>query len=194
MAHALTQLGQYDRAIELLSGRIAETGGDAETYGLLGSIYKRRYNADGSVSDLQRAISSYGSGYEKFDHDLYLGLNLVLLLQREGSKKSLTDLASLLPRLRELANEKLESATLPDYWDLDTALVLSVVDRDWSTAAALAEKLRATAPEAWMLDGTRSELSGMLETVPAESERQKLNELIDGLREAATTEQEEEDA
>jgi len=194
VAHALTRLEQYDRAIELLSRCIAEIGGDAETYGLLGSIYKRRYHAEGSASDLQKAIRNYRSGYEKSDHDLYLGSNLALLLQREGSKKSLADLASMVPRLRELANEKLESATLPDYWDLDTALFLSVVDRDWSSAADLAERLRATAPEAWMLEGTSSELSGMLETMRDKSDWQKLNELIGRLSEVATAEQEEEDA
>ena len=191
-AHALMRLGQYDRGIELLSRSIADTGGNAETYGLLGSIHKRRYNEDHSADDLEKAITSYRNGYGKFDHDLYLGLNLALLLQRDGSKNSLAELASLVPRLRQIANEKL-TATLVDYWDLDTALVLSVVDRDWPFAEDLVARLRASAPDAWMVDGTRSELSGMLDAVRDPSDRQKLNELIERLDAAATAEEEEEE-
>jgi hypothetical protein len=192
VAHALMRLNHHDRAIELLNRDITETGGDAETYGLLGSIYKRRYNADGSVDDLRRAIANYRTGYERFDHDLYLGSNLALLLQREGSEQGLEYLARKMPRLRAFASEKLKSATVPDYWDLETALLLSLVDRDWSSAADLAERLRAAAPEGWMLDGTREELSGMLTTAQDDSDRQQLTELIGQLRDAATARQEEE--
>jgi hypothetical protein len=72
-------------------------------------------------------------------------------------------------------------------------LVLSVVDRDWPFAENLAEQLRGATPEAWMLDGTRSELSGMLDTVRDTSDRQRLNELIERLGAAATAEEEEEE-
>ena len=193
VAHALLRLDQPDRAIELLNRCIKDTGGDAETYGMLGSIYKKRYHAHGSTIDLRDALAHYGRGYERDEQNLYLGVNLATLLHRAGGPTEPADLAKLLPRLRKLADAKLASSTLPDYWDIDSALLLSVLDRDWSSARNLVEKLLSTAPAPFLLESTRGELSDMTDTLRTEAERSQMNELLELLSRPATSEQEEED-
>src|SRR4051812_9225946 len=132
VALAFNKLGQVDRAITGLTEYIQETGGDAESFGLLGSIYKKRYSTQGAIADLREAINHYSSGYHRDQQSVYLGLNLVMLLQRDNRPSAAYQLATLLPEVRKLAEQRLATSPLPEYWDVDSALVLSVVARDWN--------------------------------------------------------------
>jgi|RhiMetdeSRZDD1v2_1073273.scaffolds.fasta_scaffold11099_10 tetratricopeptide (TPR) repeat protein len=194
VVHALNRLGQVDRAIALLTEYIQETGGDAESFGLLGSIYKKRYFTQSAIGDLHEAIDQYRSGYDRAQQDLYLGRNLAMLLQRDDRASAPSQLATLLPEVRNLAEQKLATSPLPDYWDLESALILSVIARDWNGARQLVDRVLARKPETWILDATRDELSGMVDVLPTENEREQLHALLDALSQNTESDEEEDDA
>lgn len=59
---------------------VAATGGDGESFGILGRIYKDRFSQLVQHADLKRAIDSYRSGFEKQPTDYYPAINLIQLL------------------------------------------------------------------------------------------------------------------
>jgi hypothetical protein len=91
----------------VLKRYVSLTGGDPETRGLLGSLYKKRYFADGSIENLDAAIEQYRRGFEGNRQDLYMGRNLVQLQHRKGGDAAGDELAKLLPELRGLAGQRL---------------------------------------------------------------------------------------
>lgn len=107
--------GDQDRAIALMEQLVHETGGDGESLGVLGRIYKDRHDAARAIGDsgataenLKRALQSYGAGFEKNPKDYYNGVNVVTLLAARGDAAARTELAALLPRVRAAVQEKID--------------------------------------------------------------------------------------
>jgi tetratricopeptide (TPR) repeat protein len=92
-AFALNRQGEWRKAVRILENVLSEFGGSAETYGLLGRIYKDRYNASEQESPekegyLDKAITTYTKGFESEPMDYYPGVNAITLLMIKSSPES----------------------------------------------------------------------------------------------------------
>jgi tetratricopeptide (TPR) repeat protein len=172
--------GDQDRAILLMKQLIAETGGDAESFGILGRIYKDRYAADERQEDLDTAIMYYKQGFEKQPADYYPGVNVVtLLLQRKG-EAARQELEAILPKVREAVENKMKDG-LKGYWELATALHLACVAQEWDEAQRLAELAIEQSPSRWMLESTIRDLVSVHDAMN-EADREKLRAIVNFLR------------
>lgn len=161
-AFALNRLGRLDEAERVLCDVIEEHGPSSETNGLLGRVYKDRWE-DASKSGrnaeargyLRKAIQSYLVGYESDMRDAYPGINAVTLMEMDAPVDERQ--SELLPVIRYAVKRRLTSK-LPDYWDHATLLELSVLANDSSAAHdALADAL-ATIREVWEPETTSRNL------------------------------------
>ena len=191
VALAWSRLGETGRAIDFLS-RQGGVGDNPELLGLLGSLYKKRHFADGSVADLDAAIDYYRRAFERNDQDLYLGRNLAQLLHRRGSTETRAELSRRLPELRSLAQVRL-ATPVRDFWLLDSALILELLGGDGSAARQITDEMVAMRPQAWMLDAARTELQGVLERAVDDAERARVRESIERLAPGSVDEAEEAD-
>ena len=81
LALALNRAGQGDRAEEVLKQVLKRHGPSSETYGLLGRVYKDRWEATAEPGLLDRAIEAYKKGFETDWRDAYPGINAVTLME-----------------------------------------------------------------------------------------------------------------
>ena len=156
--------GDQDRAIELMEQLINETGGDTETFGVLGRIYKDRFEAAraandkaGAAKSLDRALTCYRAGFERNPKDIYTGFNVVsLLLQREDVSIP-AELNAFLPRIRAAVKEKIDSGR-PEVRDVSMNIQLAAVAGDWSEAEASAHGFARQAGSGWLIESARRDL------------------------------------
>lgn len=183
--------GDQERAIALMEQLIAETGGDSESYGTLGRIYKDRYEEhkrDGRFEEAAEALDSairyYRQGFDKHPSDYYPGVNVVTLLLQRGGGPARAELEELLPRVRAAVSNKMQSS-LVGYWELATALELACVAHEWDEAARLAERVADTQPAPWMIATTERNLNLIAEALDDLSDRGYVFGVISRLHEAA---------
>src|SRR5215510_13448073 len=146
LALALNRAGRGEEAEKVLTDLIARRGPSSETYGILGRVYKDRWEeaAKGDETFLARglldkAIDAYLRGFEADWRDAYPGVNTVTLMEL----KEPPDLrrAQLLPVVAYAVERRIASGK-PDYWDYATRLELAVLAKDASRATrALADTL-----------------------------------------------------
>jgi tetratricopeptide (TPR) repeat protein len=182
--------GDQDRAIFIMEQLIAETGGDSETFGILGRIYKDRYDqaklrndAIGARVNLDQAIQNYREGFKKNPGDYYPGINVVTLLLQRHDASSRAELEEIIPLVRMAVQEKIESGH-PDYWDLATDLELAIVTKDWPRAQQAARLAAAQAPSGWMLETTLRNILLVAENLGSTEDRSRLDEILEYLRRA----------
>ena len=89
VALALNRDGRREAAESELAVLIERTGGDSETYGILGRIRKDQWLETDEHQDLDRAIDAYRRGYELDPTDYYPGINLATLLTVRGDVQAL---------------------------------------------------------------------------------------------------------
>ncbi|RYG89410.1 MAG: DUF4071 domain-containing protein, partial [Alphaproteobacteria bacterium] len=133
LAFAYNRLGQSQEAERILRETIGKFGPSSETNGLLGRVYKdrweeavkseRRMEARGH---LKRAIEAYTSGFEADWRDPYPGINAVTLMELEDKPNPAQ--ADILPVVRYAAMMRAKSNG--DYWDHATLLELAVLARN----------------------------------------------------------------
>lgn len=179
--------GDQERAIEMMSSLISRTGGDSETFGILGRIYKDRFSQTGSSGDLDRAIACYRSGFEKQPTDYYPAINLIQLLAISNDPRAQDELTRLIPQVRALLQPRV-TGPRADFWELSTALQLAVMSSDWSSASDLSARMRGQAPASWVLESTVRQLQELGERAMSGSNREQLNRILRELRPAGTTE------
>ena len=68
---ALTRRGEYEQAIAVLRSLISRTGGDGETFGILGLSYKRLYASEHKPEYSTGAIDSYRQAFMFGPNDYY---------------------------------------------------------------------------------------------------------------------------
>jgi hypothetical protein len=180
--------GDQERAIALMEALIAETGGDGETFGIIGRIYKDRYDAamrskdDAAASlNLGQALRYYKAGFDKSPGDIYPGLNVVSLLQQRDDDAARAELSILIPQLRAIVRDRIEAGRESgrvDYWDLATELQLAVAARDWSAAEAAAVEAAGRATAGWMLETTLRDLKMNSERLTDPTDRSRLGQII----------------
>ena len=162
-ALALNRDGQGEQAERVLLELIQRRGPSSETYGILGRVYKDRWDAALKAGQpllarglLDRAIDAYLHGFQSDWRDAYPGINALTLMElREPPDPRC---AEILPVVNYSAKRRLASGK-PDYWDRATLLELAVLGKDEAAAAdALAASL-ASVREIWEPETTARNLA-----------------------------------
>lgn len=161
LGFALNREGRFAEAEKVLKEVIAEFGPSSETNGLLGRIYKDRWDLakkqglPEARALLKNAIDTYLAGFEADWRDAYPGINAVTLM--EMLPKPDPRQAEILPVVRYSASRK--AAKNADYWDHATLLELAVLARDAGDAEERLGEALAVARAGWELETTARNLS-----------------------------------
>lgn len=144
LALALNRAGRSKDAEDVLKTLLSERGGSSETYGILGRIYKDRWqkaeNKFTAKGELDRAIDAYVKGFEADWRDAYPGVNAVTLMELRDPPDPRR--LEILPIVRYAASRRVASGN-PDYWDYATLLELAILGND---EAAATENLTKALP------------------------------------------------
>jgi tetratricopeptide (TPR) repeat protein len=159
---ALNRAGRSDDAERELRAVIEDHGPSSETYGLLGRVYKDRWEAARGDSILKgqgyldQAIDAYRRGFEADWRDAYPGINTVTLMEIRDPGG--TAQQELVPVVRYSNRRRIDGGA-PDYWDHATRLELGVIGRDRAEAIAGATAALAAVRESWEPESTAYNLS-----------------------------------
>ncbi len=196
LALALTRRrapGDQERAIALMEQLSGETGGDSETFGILGRIHKDRYDqakAQGehanAAVNLERALHYYRAGLEKNPRDYYSGINVVTLLVQRNDDAARAELDAIVPRVRASIQDKIEEGR-SDYWDFAAELQLAAIARDWPGAGRAAGLAAAEAPSGWMIESTLRAVRAVGEMFADAGDRRRLDDILELLRRAGSS-------
>ncbi len=160
LGFALNREGRFEEAEKVLGEVIAEFGASSETNGLLGRIYKDRWDLakkEGlpeARALLKNAVDTYLAGFEADWRDAYPGINAVTLM--EMMPKADPRQAEILPVVRYSAARK--AAKAPDYWDHATLLELAVLARDEDDANDRLGDALSVGRASWELETTARNL------------------------------------
>jgi hypothetical protein len=159
---ALNRAGRGDEAERVLLDVIAQQGPSSETYGILGRVYKDRWEATLANGDrfaaagaLTKAIDAYLRGFEADWRDAYPGINAVTLMTLAEPPDPRR--AALLPVV-SYAVERRIAAGKPDYWDHATRLELAVLAGDQAAAEAALGNALVAVREHWEPETTARNL------------------------------------
>lgn len=159
---ALNRAGRSEDAERELLAILNDHGPSSETLGLLGRVYKDRWEAarEGSILKahgyLDKAIDAYRRGFDCDTRDAYPGVNAVTMLEIRGPSDGAQ--AELLPVVRYACLRRIAGGA-DDYWDHATRLELGVVSRDPDEAIAGATAALAAVREKWEPKSTAYNLS-----------------------------------
>lgn len=161
-ALALNRAGQGERAETVLLDLIAKRGPSSETYGILGRVYKDRWEEALRHNTpilarglLDKAITAYLRGFEADWRDAYPGINAVTLMELKDPPDPRRQ--SLIPVVAYAVDRRI-AAGKPDYWDYATRLELAVLARDEPQAAAVLGDALAAVREVWEPETTARNL------------------------------------
>ncbi|PLY02960.1 MAG: DUF4071 domain-containing protein [Desulfuromonas sp.] len=162
-ALALNRAGNDDRAETVIRELITEKGPSSESYGILGRIYKDRWekarNAGKSLlaqGHLKQAIDTYLKGFESDWRDAYPGINALTLMEMSEPPDPRRE--QLNPVVR-YAVERRIAAGHPDYWDFATLLELAALADDQTAAEDALEHALVRVREPWEKESTARNLS-----------------------------------
>lgn len=163
LGFALNRLQRRDEAEQVLRDLITERGPSSETNGLLGRVYKDRWDEARRANDLfaadgwlRRAIDTYLQGFEADSRDAYPGINAVTLMELKNPPDPRR--LELLPVVTYAVKRRLAKGT-PDYWDHATLLELAVLQKDETAAMEAAGNVLATVRENWEPETTARNLA-----------------------------------
>jgi tetratricopeptide (TPR) repeat protein len=153
LALALNRNGEGERAERVLLDLVEKRGPSSETYGILGRVYKDRWedarkNGQAALARglLRKAIDAYLKGFETDWRDAYPGVNAVTLMEVADPPDPRRE--ELIPVVSYAVERRIEAGE-SDYWDHATRLELAVLAKDQQAAAdALADAL-ASIRELW---------------------------------------------
>ena len=153
LALALNRAGRGEEAERVVVELIARRGSSSETYGILGRIYKDRWeNAHKAGSTmlakglLNNAIDAYLKGFEADWRDAYPGINAVTLMELKDPPDPRR--LEILPVVTYAVKQRVERGT-PDYWDFATLLELAVLAKDEAAASDALSRSLAAVRETW---------------------------------------------
>lgn len=160
---ALNRAKRSEDAETVLRGVIEDHGASSETFGLLGRVYKDRWEAEldgGSPlkarGHLDNAIDAYRRGFEADWRDAYPGVNAVTLMElRDPGGPAQQE---ILPVVR-YANRRRIAEGAPDYWDHATRMELAIIAGDRDEAYAGAQAALAVVRETWEPETTARNLA-----------------------------------
>lgn len=168
LALALNRAGKGEEAERVLLDLISKRGPSSETYGILGRVYKDRWEAALKQDEhilarglLDKAIDAYLKGFEADWRDAYPGINVVTLMELKEPPDLRKD--QIIPVVRYSVERKIASGK-PDYWDHATLLELAVLGKDEEKAMkALCDSVAAVR-EIWEPETTGRNLRLIRET------------------------------
>lgn len=150
---ALNRAGRGEEAERVIVELIAKRGPSSETYGILGRIYKDRWEAAQKTGSailakglLEKAIDAYLKGFEADWRDAYPGINAVTLMELKDPPDSRR--VEILPVVKYAVKQRVERGT-PDYWDYATLLELAILAKDEAGAADALARSLAAVRESW---------------------------------------------
>ena len=153
LALALNRLERGDEAERVLCDLLEKRGPSSETCGILGRVYKDRWEAalkNGEQAKarglLDKAIKAYRQGFETDWRDTYPGINAVTLMELKEPPDP--EREQLIPVVA-YAVERRIAAGKPDYWDYATLLELALLARDEQKAMAALSDALAAVREKW---------------------------------------------
>jgi len=153
LAFALNRKGNRDQAEKLLLDLIDQRGPSSETYGLLGRVYKdkwedaKRERKDHLAKGLiEKAIDAYLKGFESDWRDAYPGVNAVTLMELRDPPDE--RVAEILPVVTYSVSRRIEKGR-PDYWDHATMLELYVIGKNRDKASKALGDTLASIREQW---------------------------------------------
>ncbi len=162
LALALNRAGRGEDAEQALLQLIEQRGPSSETYGILGRVYKDRWDAAAKAGDTflarglrDKAISAYLKGFEADWRDAYPGVNAVTLMEVRQPPDPRRE--QLIPVVRYAVERRIASGK-PDYWDHATRLELAVLAKDEATASAALSDALAAVREKWEPETTARNL------------------------------------
>lgn len=151
-------------SIVLLQEILREYGDSSETYGLIGSAYKKLAILDktsvGYKTNLERAILNYREGFKFDTRDYYTGINLATLLLVKDSEDSLAEMNEIIPILKY--NLELNDYSISaDYWLLATAYELYILSKNYDKAKEVLGWISTLQPlpDKWTIESTISNLN-----------------------------------
>jgi hypothetical protein len=174
-AFALNRAGHSEEAERILLSLIEKKGPSSETYGILGRVYKdrweREYNKEEKekkeqekendndnnesyyLSDayLDQAIDAYLKGFESDWRDTYPGTNAVTLM--EIKKKPDPRRMDLIPVVKYSVERKIAKGRA-DYWDYATLLELAILAKDKEASFNFLSKALSHLREGWERETT----------------------------------------
>jgi hypothetical protein len=159
---ALNRAGQGEEAEKVLTDLIQRRGPSSETYGILGRVYKDRWEAAFKAGEtilarglLDKAIAAYLRGFESDWRDAYPGVNAVTLMEiKEPPDPRRKDLIPVV----SYAVERKIAVGKPDYWGYATRLELAVLAKDEQKAAQALSDTVAHIRESWEPETTARNL------------------------------------
>jgi len=172
----LNRANRGEEAERILLALVEGRGPSSETYGILGRVYKDRWEAALKAGEkalarglLDKAINAYLKGFEADWRDAYPGVNAVTLMELKEPPDVRRE--RLIPVVSYAVERRIESGK-PDYWDHATRLELAVLAKDQQKAeSALADAL-VVVRESWEPETTARNLRLIHEA------REKRNESI----------------
>jgi len=172
---ALNRAGRGVEAERVLLDLLANRGPSSETYGILGRVYKDRWEAALQLGEkalarglLAQAIEAYLKGFEADWRDAYPGVNAVTLMEIKDPPDPRR--GRLIPIVSYAVERRIASGK-PDYWDHATLLELAVLANEQQKAeSALADGLAAVR-EAWEPETTARNLRLIREARERRNER-----------------------
>lgn len=174
---ALNRAGRGDEAEKVLNDLLVSRGASSETLGILGRVYKDRWEQAVKEGDklvarslLEKAINTYLRGFEADWRDAYPGINAVTLMELRDPPDPRRD--KILPVVSYAVEQKIAKGK-PDYWDYATLLELAVLAKDEERATQSAGDALAAVRESWEPETTLRNLrlisqarAGRNESVP----------------------------
>lgn len=159
---ALNRAGRVDEAERVLTALIDERGPSSESYGLLGRVYKDRWEAAVKAGEslmaralLSKAITAYLKGFETDWRDAYPGVNAVTLMEIKDPPDERRH--ALIPIVR-YAVERRVGGGKPDYWDHATLVELAILGSNEEQAVAALGDALANVREAFEPETTARNL------------------------------------
>jgi tetratricopeptide (TPR) repeat protein len=163
LGFALNRLDRRDEAEQVLKALIERHGPNSETNGLLGRVYKDRWEAENKAGNgllargwLKKAIETYLQGFEADWRDAYPGINAVTLMEVASPPDPRR--TELIPIVTYSLKRRIARAN-PDYWDYATLLELAVLANDQVAAEEALGSALVAMRESWELGTTARNLA-----------------------------------
>lgn len=162
LALALNRLGKGEDAERVLMELIKKRGPSSETYGILGRVYKDRWETAMMAGDqilakglLEKAIDVYLKGFETDWRDAFPGINAVTLMELKEPPDPRR--MQIMPIVTYAVERRIASGK-PDYWDYATQLELAILAKDEQKAMAALSNALVSVRETWEAETTTQNL------------------------------------
>ncbi len=168
LGFALNRDGQGEEAERILLDLIYRRGPSSETYGILGRVYKDRWEEAQNAGQaflaaglLDKAIEAYLNGFEADWRDAYPGINAATLMEVKSPPDPLRE--KVIPVVTYAVERRIKSG-MADYWDYATLLELAVLSKKEKEAVSVLGHVLSNVREAWEPKTTARNLRLIRET------------------------------